>query len=270
MMKRRNMQRARILMTCLMVTLIGVSCTKNFDDVNTPKDVLVMDPTLMGQAFAQSQYSAMCGQYQQTQNLFADIYAQYFATTQPNFDCDQFVEVGNWTNTGFNYFYGSSAPQLLQVVRYTEEQGLIVENAVAKVWKVQMYHRVSDYFGPIMYSEFGNGETSVPYDDQETVYKSFFQTLDEAVAVLEQHTDEAVFGAHDQIYAGDVQQWLTFANSLRLRLAMRLSYVEPELARSEAEKAVAGGVMMGNADNAAVLSTINSINGLATWTYINE
>ena len=49
--------------------------------------------------------------------------------------------------------------------------------------------------------------------------------------------------ANDQIYGGDASKWLTFANTLRLRLAMRVSEVDPGLAQAEAEKAVADGVM---------------------------
>ena len=257
---------------CLMLSAgIGLSaCTKNFDDINTPKDVLIMDESLLGQAFAQAQYTAMCGQYQVGQNLYADIYAQYFATTHRNFNSDQFSETAAWTNIAFNYFYASTAPQLYQVEQFTEQQAMPVENAIAKIWRVEMYHRVTDYFGPIMYSQFGNSETSVAYDSQESVYKDFFVTLDEAVAVLEQNQTAQAFGNHDQVYGGNAGKWLTFANSLRLRLAMRIVYADPALAQSEAEKAIAAGVMMTNEDNAGVLSTINSINGLATWTYINE
>lgn len=270
-MKANRIQRIIYIWMLLVASTSLVKCTKNFDDINTPKDVLVMDETLMGQAFAKAQYTAMAGQYQQTQNLYADIYAQYFATTHARFNSDQFEENSTWVNTGFNEFYASAAPQLFAVERFTEE-GMPVENAVAKIWRVQMYHRTSDYFGPIIYSAFGNGKTSVPYDSQEVVYKSFFETLDEAVAILEQNKSANAFGAHDQMYGGDVSKWLTFANSLRLRLAMRVVYVDPALAKSEAEKAIVGGVMMSNADNAGVLSTdMNSFyNGLATWTYISE
>lgn len=251
-------------------TLSLVSCTKKFDDINTPKDVINMDKSLLGQAFAQAQWSAMAGQYQVTQNLYADVYAQYFTTTHPRFDSDQFFEVAAWTNIAFNYFYSSTAPQLFEVEKYTKSEGMLVENAVAKIWRVLMYHRVTDYFGPIIYSQFGNAETSVAYDSQESIYKDFFKILDEAVSILEQNKNAIVFGIHDQIYKGKADKWLTFANSLRLRLAMRVVYIEPELAKIEAEKAVVAGVMNDNSDNAGVLSTINSINNLATWTYINE
>lgn len=269
-MKTNRFQWSKPLCLMLAIGFAASGCTKNFDDINTPKDVLVMDESLVGQAFAQAQYTTMTGQYQVGQNLYADIYAQYFATTHRNFNSDQFSETAAWTNIAFNYFYASTAPQLFQVEQFTEQTGMPVENALAKIWRVEAYHRISDYFGPIMYSEFGNGKTSVGYDSQEAAYKDFFTTLDEAVAVLEQNRTAKAFGPHDQMYGGDAGKWLTFANSLRLRLAMRIVYADPVLAQSEAEKAVAAGVMLTNDDNAGVLSTINSINGLSTWTYINE
>ena len=255
--------------------LIGTfACTDNFDELNTPKDVLTVenvDGALLGQAFAQAQWHTYAGQYQVGQNLYADIYAQYFATTHPRFNSDQLLEIAAWTNIWYRHFYGNTAPQIHFVEQFTAaENDLPVENAVANVWRVVAFHRVTDYFGPIIYSEFGSGETSVAFDSQESVYRDFFQTLDDAVAVLQQNTDKNAFSSHDQIYGGDVGKWLIFANSLRLRLAMRVAYVAPELAQQEAEKAVAAGVMIDNANNAEILSTPASINNLSQWTYISE
>src|SRR5690606_24800105 len=113
--------------------------------------------SLIGQAFAQAQWGTLSGQYQVGQNLFADIYSQFFATTHPNFNSDQFMEVAAWTNIRFKYFYGSVAPQLFQVEEITKEKSMAVENAIVKIWRVEAYHRESDYFGPIMYSQYGNG-----------------------------------------------------------------------------------------------------------------
>lgn len=262
------------IMGPLGIFLIGsVACTDYYDDLNTPKNQISVeniDGGLLGQAFAQSQWTTVAIQYQVGQNLFADIYSQYFATTHPNFNSDQFLEISAWTNIWYRDFYSLSAPQLLFVEQFTEENSLFLENAVAKVWKVVVFHKVTDYFGPIIYSEFGNQQTSVPFDSQRDVYHNFFTLLDEAVAVFQENPSGNAFGSHDQVYGGDITKWNKFANSLRLRLAMRIAYVDPELAQREAEKAVAAGVIMENTDNAGVLSTINSINNLSTWTYINE
>ena len=148
------------------------------------------------------------------------------------------------------------------VEQYTANHGMLVENAIAKIWKVEISHRISDYWGPIIYSQFGNAKTTVPYDSQEFIYKDFFKTLDTAVAILKQNPGALVFPSSDLVYYGNVDQWLTFANSLRLRLAMRLAYVEPGLAQQEAEKAVIAGVMINNSDNASVLCTNISRNGM--------
>lgn len=263
----------------LAVLLFLAACTDaRLDALNTPEDEIVaseVDANLLGQAFAHSQYHGMRGQYgsggyQIGQNLYGDLYSQYFATTAANFDSDQFIEVGQWSHLAWLYFYETPAPQLDFVEDFTAEEGMDLENAIAKIWKVQIYHRMTDYWGPIIYSEFGSGETSVPYDSQEDIYMDFFQKLDEAIAVLEQNAGGTAFGEHDLIYGGNVDQWRTFANSLRLRLAMRVKYTEPGLAQQEAEKAVAAGVMMDGSDSAMLETNENSQNPLNTITAWGE
>lgn len=260
-----------IIFTLLLTIVLFNSCTEDFEELNTQPNALIadnLDASQLGMSFAHAQYTGMFGptSFQIVQNLFADIFAQYFATTAQNFDSDRYVEVGSWINSAWNVHYNGGARSIKFVEDFTAANDLPLQNAFIKIWKVQVYHRITDYWGPIIYSEFGNGETSVAYDTQESIYKSFFLTLDSAVSVLQANTGGNAFGSNDQVYDGDVNKWLTFANSLRLRLAMRVRYVEPALAKSEAEKAVAAGVMMSNDDNAFLLTTDNSRNPYWTIT----
>lgn len=247
-------------------------CTKNFDELNTPDNLLPEDeitPALIGQAFAFSQYHGLCAVYVEVgQNLHADIYAQYFMSVPATFSTDQFVPNGTWVDLFWNDFYTKAAPQLLLTEKVTKENNMPVANAIARIWRVVMFSRMTDYFGPIIYSHFGEQANSVPYDSQEAIYNDFFKTLDEASAVLAQNPAGNGFSTHDQVYAGNAAKWLKLANSLRLRLAMRLAYVDPAKARTEAEKAVAAGVILLNEDNANVLSTTNSVNILSRITYL--
>lgn len=245
------------------------SCTDDFDALNTPSDQLTaenLNAANLGQAFAQSQFhgahgAAGGGGFQIGQNLFADLWGQYYSTTAENFDSDTNVEVGGWANAAWNYIYGTPAPQIQFVEEFTANENMAIENAIAKIWRIQIFHKATDYWGPIIYSEFGNGEVSVAYDSQEDVYNRFFTELDEAVSVLESNLGAGnAFNDHDLVYGGDERQWLTFANSIRLRLAMRIRYVNPTLAQEEAEKAVLAGVMEDNSDNALVLTTENNKN----------
>ena len=266
------MKYSKLYMIILAVSLLGYSCTDDFDELNTDPLALTadkVDASLIGLAFAKAQYNIMRGAsgYQISQNLFADMYCQYFAVTHPNFPSDRYTQVGRWSNSAWVNFY-NKAPNIKFVEDFTLESGLPVLNAVAKIWKVQAYHRVTDFWGPVPYSQFGNGELSVPYDSQEDIYRSFFPTLDEAVAVLQANPNGSAFGSNDLIYSGDVAAWVKFAHSLRLRLAMRIRYADPGLAKSEAEKAVAAGVMLANEDNAAVATnavSFHPLNQITAW-----
>lgn len=271
-----NLYKARGLYALIFLLINLASCTDKFDNLNIPDNKIVVekiDKSLLGQAFAQSQFYGLNGDnqsFQRSQSLFSDEYAQYFGAIAAGFDSGNFTEIMGWTNRYYNDVYSRASPQLLFVEQTTEKDGMHVENAIAKIWKVVMYHRISDFFGPVIYSEFGNGKTSVNYDSQEFVYKDFFKVLDEATTVLKANRGSNGFGSNDLVYEGKADKWLIFANSLRLRLAIRLSYVDPSLAKLEAEKAVMEGVMTSNQDNANVLTTVNSLNFYAAITYIDE
>jgi len=260
------------LISVTLLFLISVTgCTKNFDKLNTPPDRLIaknVDASLIGQALAQCQYEGMFGYaftWQVAQNLYSDLYAQYFATVVNYFDSDQFMEPKSWTNSFWNRFYGIAAPQMFFVENTTRDNNMEIEYAIAKIWKVALYHRMTDYWGPIVYFQFGNEESAVPYDAQNVIYADFFQLLDEAATTLSQATTSVnAFNKSDLLYNGDVDQWRKFANSLRLRLAIRIAYVDPAKAKLEAEKAFAGGVITDNVDNANVATTNVSRHPMAT------
>lgn len=249
-----------------------LGCTEKFDEINT--DPLALDigaleesQVLQGQAFAQAQYVSVNGlhwRFQISQNLFSDIWAQYYATTAAGFDSDRYVQVGRWADLAWGSFYGQAAPQIKLVEDLSEANANQVGNAMAKILRVHAYHRITDYWGPVPYSSFGNGELSVPYDTQESMYTDFFTTLDEAVSQLS--GGGSSYAGSDRMYGGDAAKWSTFANSLRLRLAMRIRFVDPAKAQSEAEKAVAAGVMMDNSQNLTVSVDDQNRNPLETIT----
>jgi hypothetical protein len=261
-------------MLLLLVTTM-FSCTKNFDELNTDKTKLTdLDAVGVGNAFAAAQYRSIQASWQIFQSLFADLQSQYFANVAINFPSDRNVMVGSWLNGAWNGFYSSAIPPILGVLDNTKPGGKAANPAIyaiANIWKVQMYLPRTDYWGPIPYSKVGSGEKSVEYDAQDVIYKDFFASLKQAVADLQAFKGTTVsLGANDQIYGGNVDKWIRFANSMRLRLAMRVSIVDPALAKAEAEAAVAGGVLTSNADDALLRVTTNSLNPMAQATAWNE
>jgi hypothetical protein len=71
-------------------------------------------------------------------------------------------------------------------------------------------------------------------------------------------TDDIVIQG-DNFYGGDPEQWIKFANSLRLRIANRIKHVYPA-AQQHIDAAIAAGVMESNADNAGVMFETSAVN----------
>ncbi len=119
--------------------------------------------------------------------------------------------------------------------------------AVAKILKAYAAHNLTDIFGDVPYFDaVKGGDPDDPvirpvYDSQSDIYDDLFKELTEASTMI--NTGAPGFTGGDLVYAGDMERWRRFANSLRLRLAMRIAEVSPGKAQSEAAAAVAAGVM---------------------------
>lgn len=129
-----------------------------------------------------------------------------------------------------------------------------VPYAIARVIKVATMSRVTDTFGPIPYSQIGTkGASGAAYDPQDSIYYSFFKELNTSISELNQHANDLFSPTADYVYGGNVKKWIKFANSLKLRLAIRIAYADENKAKEMAEEAVNpvnGGVIEKNEDNA--------------------
>ena len=264
-----------IASSLVLVTAIGISsCTDKFEEYNTDTSRLTeLDASAVGNAFASSQYNGVMFSWQLFNSLFGDLQAQYYGNIAQNFPSDRNVMVGNWLNGAFNGFYANGIRPMLGVLENTAPGGKAANPAIfaiANIWTVRMYQPMTDYWGPIPYSSVGNGLKEVSYDAQDVIYKDFLAKLTKATADLQAFKGKNVLSNNDLIYNGDVDKWILFANTLRLRIAMRISSVEPALAKTNAEAAVAGGVMETNAHDAYVRTTANNINSMNQATAWNE
>ncbi|VAW24385.1 Cell surface glycan-binding lipoprotein, utilization system for glycans and polysaccharides (PUL), SusD family [hydrothermal vent metagenome] len=265
------------LLAIILVSVLFSGCTEDFEEINTDTRVLAeLDKATIGNVYAYCQYRGLMNgwSFQTSQNLFADLYSQYYSNVQTKFPSDRYILVGGWLDGAWSGFYGNAAANMAVILKETDPEndvaGMETQHALLQIWKVFMYQRITDYWGPIPYSQVGNGESSVGYDSQESIYNDFFVLLDDALSVLDANSGKNAFGSHDQIYGGDINSWRRFANTLRLRVAMRISYVNPSKAKAEAEKAIAGGVIESNDQNAIFKTTPNSWNALNIMLPWNE
>ncbi len=171
---------------------------------------------------------------------------------------DKYTENFESNNAPFEFFYGDALKNLAEVIKQTGPGGYDEGNKVntrqaARIMRVLNFHRLTDFYGNIPYSEALDGMNGVffpKYDEQSAIYADMLKELEEATAGFNPAAiDRAGFSRADLVYNGDIDKWKRFGNSLMLRLAMRVSNVAPDLAKEYVTKAIAGGVMQGNEDN---------------------
>ena len=247
-----------ILIATILSSMLLVSCTDNFETMNQNPDGVTdelqkADYILYGRYFPQMEQSIYFNfgngnwQYQLQQNLIADIYSGYMMSPNPfkgNINNTTYFLVDTWNGFPFSLAYQNVMAQVLRVKQKTIDKNEETHfYGAALILKVAAMHRVTDIYGPIPYTKFGESDTDIPYDKQQDVYKKFFAELDQAVSVLDAYivANPTVkpLANFDQIFSGDYTKWIKWANSLRLRLAMRVAYADADLSKSEVQKAIA-------------------------------
>jgi len=259
------------LMLVLAISIAG--CTKDFENINTtPVKVTDVGPREFGFMFSRAQSAATIHRpyYQTISILMPDLYAQYYALTTTSFTTDRYAFNDTWLSRPGIITYVLVMPQLQAILNNTEATS--PEHALANIMKAYTFHRYTDQFGPVPYFGAGSTESSIPYDAQEVIYDDLFKVLDSAVTNLKATDRTNVFGNQDLIFGGDVAKWISFANTLRLRMALRISLVDPIRAKSEAEAAVLAGPMTTNAQNATIERSLNGddANGISSNAAGNE
>ncbi|MEO7042811.1 MAG: SusD/RagB family nutrient-binding outer membrane lipoprotein [Gemmatimonadaceae bacterium] len=147
-------------------------------------------------------------------------------------------------------FYAGGLQDLATILVQTDaatKPNLVAPALVMKSWTFGI---MTDMWGDIPYSQANLSDPSKPpaYDPQKNIYAGILADLKQANTLSV--VGPAGYGSADVVYNGDATKWKKFANSLRLRYALRLSKVDPATAQTEVGAAIAAGVFTSNADNA--------------------
>lgn len=195
-------------------------------------------------------------------------YAQYWS--QRNYTEEDRYQIRESVNNNyFNHFYLIAGNLDLLVDKCETDPAVAAlggnvdnQKAVAKILKVWLMQIVADTWGSVPYSEAGklkNGVSYPKYDNLNEIYPALIEELNEAVALIDGSGDDVAFNSGDIIFSGDATLWKKFANSLKTRLAIRLSKVDANWKTYIAE-ALASGVFESNEDEAMFKYTTNAPN----------
>lgn len=255
------------------IIIVFTSCTGRFEEFNTnpdepTDDMLDGDNFKVGAFFPTMQNCVIPThphQFQVSQNLVGDVYAGYMAGigewNQGKNGTTYAYVIDDWTDIPFKNTFVQVIGADMNVRKLVGNDITNPTVALSTIIKTASVHRLSDLYGPLPYSKIEvGGSLNIEYDSQEVLYKKFLSDLDGAINTLTdfvaQYPNSRPLEDYDLVYDGDYTKWIRFANSLRLRIAMRCVYVDNQLAYEHVKKALehSGGLIEKNDDNAALKS----------------
>ena len=213
------------------------SCTDDFDDLNTNKTQV--DP-------GDLPFKAQCAEamnycYPPHQNMFQfwtnltiDLYGGYFQTPHGNFtNCDMGENRGHSGGMYENYYLHIFNNTRRNIANLDKQENAGLAGTMRIVQAVGTM-QATDAYGPLAYSSIINAESESTYrfDSQQKLYEQMLDDLDKAIAGLQKmdDTEKASLATYDTWGGGDPAIWVQIANTMKLRIALRLSKRESEMA----------------------------------------
>jgi hypothetical protein len=146
---------------------------------------------------------------------------------------------------------------------------------IARIMKALVFERITDIYGDIPYFQAGLGYYtriySPVYDKQQDIYTDLLKEVSQATDSLDVNADYPTGDVFYSSYGStQINEWITFGNTLLLRMAMRLTKVDPTTAQTYVTQ-VLGLTMSSNNDNAIVEHELGSeTQNRDAWSIIQE
>jgi hypothetical protein len=261
-----------ILFTLLVAFGIA-GCEKDFDKINTDPNRATEASTsgLLTQAIRDLAYGNFDVWYAGRQSSLA---SQHFS--QRNYTSEDRYSFRTNVTDGFfrnNYIWMYNLQQIIILNTDPETKDEYAELygdnnmqiAIAEIMKCWGFQLLTDYFGDVPYTQaFDIDNYPQPaYDTQKQIYDGLIAKLKAARTALLNSTTDG-FETGDLLFGGDLDKWIRFANSLRLRLALRASNADASYL-TEAQQAITDGVMESNDDNAMCRFSSSGTPNEAPW-----
>lgn len=215
----------------ILLLALGFSCSDSLEEVNIDPNNFPSagDPQVLSSSLG------FLGYIVETDLNYSDsfVWSQYYtwgigvAIGNP----ERFVQAATDNNGYWQRAYANSLADLDYIDKNSSSAAY---RGISKVLKAYIYQGLVDHFGDIPFTEalsgaIDDGSVLTPgYDSAETVvYPGLISMLDDALSEFDLAVDGDV-GDDDFVYQGNIDNWVKFANSLKLRLLMRTSEVSPQ------------------------------------------
>ncbi len=245
----------KIILFALLIGITTISC-EDFEgwniDAKHPSDV-------SGSFLFTSAQKSLALRMQSTDvntnifKMFAQHWTETTYTDEANYDLDGRDIGGNfWSDLYRNVLADlEDAKRIISETESLDATTKANQIAIANLMQIYTWHILVDTFGDIPYTEAlqGNDNIIPKYDDDVAIYTDLFARIERAIAQLD--GGGASFGGADLLYNGSTEQWIKFANSLKFKMAVRISDFDKAMATTKAGEAANAGMIETSSDNAA-------------------
>jgi hypothetical protein len=243
----------------LAAALLFVSACDLTDMNENPNEPLTVTPTNL---LTRGQHLIAANTYAvDALGWFGNIYSQYWTqnqyTAEDRFD---FPYARSGSVSGMWNTWYVAMNNLEEIIRlYEDEPGRYDAfghpgnmEAIALIMQAYTFQLITDIWGAAPFSEAlqGTANPAPSYDSQQEIYVGILDKLTRANSLINVGAPGPTPGSADLVYGGDMARWKKFANSLKLRVAIRIADVMPSESQQAIEQALAAGVFTSIADRA--------------------
>ena len=220
------MQRAIIIFTSVVMLF---SCTSNFEEINTNPNNPEYAPLINVFSYTIEEMASLYGE---TEMKYPAAFAGYVTK-------GTYTDVTNYMIAPSSVVWSGIYIDILTNINYViagaEKEGNKNLQAAAIIVKNYALQLAVDIYGKVPYSEAGQASGGLihpKFDDEKTIYYDMLNSLKIANALFDEAKGGEI-GESDILYQGDVNKWKKFGNSLRLRMAIRISNIDEAKSKEE-------------------------------------
>jgi hypothetical protein len=235
-MKKRNLA-IRFLITGLLILTAIPACKKDFFDINTnpnfPTDVNV-------NYLLPSAEAAIAHAMGNDLEIYAGLWAQYWTQSPASSQYKGFERYNPSSNDfdrPWNNLYSDALADLKVIAEKATASGQTQYLACAKILQAYSFQVLTDNFGDVPFSEAlqaATGNIAPHYDSQSAIYNGIISLVTDGIALIDENATgtPGTPSSDDLLLGGDMSLWKKFGNTLKLKMYLRLSEINPALAQT--------------------------------------
>jgi len=210
----------------LMVLGLAASCSEDYLDVNTdPNNPTAVTPDLI-LPVAQL-YTARVVQGDRRLNHLGNMMMYNWSQSDGYAwypDEFKYLVTSSFYQGIFNDTYSTALKQY-EILNNLEDPKYDYYKAISMIMKAYHYQILVDCYGDVPYTEaLGRSLNPTPkYDGAQGIYEDLIVKLTAAIALIKNATDQDEPSTDNAMFAGDMDKWVQFANTVKLRILVRQS-----------------------------------------------